>query len=241
LCRLCHVPSELRKSHIFPRSFIKLVRDEDTNRFYEMHDKVDNLIQDGPKERLLCSECEQRISRYEKYFKEAVHLSRHGIEILQAGGEAVIRNLDYANTKLFLLSILWRMSVSSLPQCEAVALGEKEEFVRRMLIRSDPGGSRQFPICAIILLINGHMDERWLCTPFTSTRYDVYALVIGGILYFVSVKEGHAYPSPKYLLGESGDWTMPLLEYDKVPFFDEFLNHHFGSEHLADGASEEDL
>ncbi len=230
MCRLCHVPSELRRSHIFPRSFIKLVRDEDTNRFYEMHDRVDNLIQDGPKERLLCGECEQRISRYEKYFKEAIHLSRHAIEIVQAGEEAVVRNLDYSNAKLFLLSILWRMSVSSLPQCQAVALGEMEEVIRRMVLQGNPGRSQEFPVCAVLPLINGRMEESVLCTPFPSERNDLYAFIVGGILYFVSIKAGHVFPSPRYLLGESGDWIMPLVDFDKIPFLEEFLSHQFGNE-----------
>ena len=230
LCRLCHVPSKLCESHIFPRSFIKFVRDEGTNKFYEMYDKAHNLIQDGPKERLLCGPCEQRISRYEKYFKEAVHLSRHGIEILQADEVAVIRNLDYGNVKLFLLSVLWRMSVSSLPQCRAVELGEKEEVIRRMLIQEHPGENQTFPVCAVIPLINGRMEECVLCTPFVSTAHDVYALIVGGILYFVSMKQGHVFPCRMCLLDESGDWTMPLLEFEKVPFLADFLGRHFGSE-----------
>jgi len=237
VCRLCHASSELCISHVFPRSFIKLVRDEDSKRFYEIHDRADTLIQDGPKERLLCGDCEQRISQHEKYFKEAVHLSRHGIEIFQADGEAVIRSLHYGNTKLFLLSILWRMSVSSLPQCQAVTLGEKGECLRRVLLRGDPGGSLEFPISAAILLINGRMEESVLCTPFASKRNDAYALIIGGILYFVSIAHGHVFLGRRYLLNESGDCIMPLVEFDEVPFLEEFLKHNFGGESYVSESS----
>ena len=72
------------------------------HRFYELRDKASNVIQDGPKEYLLCDGCEQRLSRYEKYFKEAIHLSRHGIQVVQDRSYATIRNLDYSRVKLFL-------------------------------------------------------------------------------------------------------------------------------------------
>jgi len=229
LCRLCRTSSELCESHIFPRSFIKLVRDEDTNKFYQMHDKVDNLIQDGPKERLLCGECEQKISRYEKYFKEGVHLSRHGIGIVQARDSAVIRNLDYSKAKLFLLSIIWRMSVCCLPQFESISLRESEDVIRRMVMEEDPGESRMFPICALIPLIDGKVEECVLCTPSVSKHNEVYAFIIGGILYFVSVRHGNAFPDPMYLLNESGTWVMPLVDFHKVPFLGEFLARHFSS------------
>ncbi len=112
-CRLCHAPSELRESHIIPSSIIKLIRDETLdNRFYQLFNKLNQTIQDGPKEYLLCNSCEQKIGSYEKYFKEGVHCSRHGIEIKHNQRVAVIDNLDYKKMKLFFLSLLWRMSIS---------------------------------------------------------------------------------------------------------------------------------
>lgn len=64
----------MRESHIIPRSIIKLIRDKTLdNRFYELHNKLNQTVQDGPKEYLLCDDCEKKIGRYENYFKEAVH------------------------------------------------------------------------------------------------------------------------------------------------------------------------
>lgn len=192
MCRLCHVSSKLQQSHIFPRSLIELARDESMNgRFYEMHDKTSNIIQDGPKEHLLCESCEQRLCRYEKYFKEAIHLSRHGIQIVQDDNFAIISGLDYRKVKLFLLSVIWRMSVSSLPQCESITLNEDEDVIRRMILDDDPGASTKYPIAARIPLINGNMQEAWLTTPFVLEHDDgtVYATMIGGILYHIYVAQ----------------------------------------------------
>ena len=71
----------MRESHIIPKSAFKMIRDRKLdNRFIELYDKKDQIIQDGPKECLLCDKCEQKISKYEKYFKEAIHLNRHGTD-----------------------------------------------------------------------------------------------------------------------------------------------------------------
>jgi len=242
-CRLCHVSAELRESHIFPRSFIKLARDQSmNNKFYEMHDSVDNLIQDGPKERLLCERCEQKLSRYEKYFKEAVHLSRHGIQILQDDRIAVISNLDYRKVKLFLLSVIWRMSISSLPQFESITLGEDEDIIRHMILEADPGASTKYPIGATIPLINGNMQDGWLTTPFVLKRAGgtIYATIIGGILYHFRVAQGSDLPDPQFLLNESGTWPMPITDFRRIPFLMRFIRHQFGGEDAREDRFQEE-
>ncbi len=237
ICRLCHVSSELRNSHIFPSSFIKLTRDESINgRFCEIHDRVNSIVQDGPKEHLLCERCEQRLGRYEKYAKEAIHLSRHDIDILQDDNIAVIANLDYRKVKLFLLSVIWRMSVSSLPQCESVVLGEHEDIIRRMIIEDDPGESGKYPIAAMLPLINGNMQEGWLITPFVSKQDDgnIYATILGGILYYICVAPKADLLDPRFVLKESGTWAMPMADWRRIPFLNEFFSRQFGGDDAHD-------
>ncbi len=201
------------------------------NRFYEMHNGASSLIQDGPKEYLLCADCEQKLSRHEKYFKEAVHLSRHGIQIVQNDSIAVISNLDYSKVKLFLLSVIWRMSVSSLPQFERISLGEHEDIIRRIIIDESPEETDNYSIGAMIPLMNGKIEEGWLCTPFVMKHGGgpIYAMIIGGILYLVCVARGSVLHDSKYLLNESGTWAMPLIEFDRIPFLKEFITSQFGN------------
>lgn len=234
-CRLCHESSELRESHIIPRSIIKLIRDEKLdNRFYELHDKQNKKIQDGPKEYLLCNDCEQKISRYEKYFKESIHLSRHGIEIKQNNKFVIIDNLNYCKTKLFFLSLLWRMSISSRPEFENVCIGNEEETVRKMIATDDPGKSFEYSVNAIIPLINQKMQEGWSTTAFVSeSRPVVYAIMIGGILYYISGVLQNRYflpepllsTNPELLLNESGRWIMPLMDFYNIPCLKDFIDH----------------
>lgn len=106
-CRLCASSDPLKNSHIITGSLFAFVRDKTmNNRFYKIGTKSEEIVQDGPKEYLLCNECEQKIGRYEKYYKEAVHLSRYKIEIIHDNNIVITRNLDYGKIKLFLLSIL---------------------------------------------------------------------------------------------------------------------------------------
>jgi len=219
-CRLCLESSELQESHIIPRTIIKLIRDEGLeNRFYELHNKLTQTIQDGPKEYLLCDDCEQKIGRYEKYFIEAVHFSKHGIEIKHNRQFGLIDNLDYRKIKLFFLSLLWRMSISSLPEFENVFLGDNEETIRKMIVREEPGESSEYSVSASILLFNQKMEEGLLTTAFESKRRPtVYAIVLGGILYQISTACQNSYFPAELLLNESGRWVMPLTDFYNIPF-----------------------
>lgn len=228
-CRLCLTTSTLIKSHIVPNSLFSLVRDKTmNNRFYEIGNETDNIIQDGPKEYLLCDKCEQKIGRFEKYYKEAVHLRRHKIEILQDGKITIIRNLDYKKIKLFLLSILWRMSISSLPQFADVSLVNNEDIIRKIIFEEQPGRSNEYPIAAIIPLIDGKRQEGWMFFPIISDRPDgiTYYMVIGGILYLISMTQHDPY-FYKWLLYESGRWAMPLIDFYKIPFIKNFVDSNF--------------
>ncbi len=229
-CCLCHTPSLLKRSHIVTNSIFSFVRDKTmNNRFYEIGDKTNIIIQDGPKEHLLCGKCEQKIGRYEKYYKEAIHLSRHGIEIIQDDKIAIIGNLDYNKIKLFLLSILWRMSISSLPQFANVSLANNEDVIRRMILEEKPGKNHEYPIAALIPLINGKMQEGWMCFPIIGDHPHgtVHYMIIGGILYSISMTQFDEC-FYKYLLYESGRWVMPLIDFYKISFLRDFIDSNFG-------------
>ncbi|MBW8038884.1 MAG: hypothetical protein FVQ85_02665 [Planctomycetes bacterium] len=228
-CRLCLKSSELQESHIIPRAIIKLIRDEGLdNRFYELRNKLTQKIQDGPKEYLLCDDCEQKIGRYEKYFIEAVHFSKHDIEIKHNRQFGIIDNLNYRKIKLFFLSLLWRMSISSLPEFENVCIGGNEETIRKMIVREEAGDSSEYSVIATILLFSQKMEEGLLTTAFVSKRRpSVYAIVLGGILYQISSAHQNSFFPAELLLNESDRWIMPLTDFYDIPFLREYIDHHF--------------
>jgi len=229
VCKLCKTTCELQESHIIPRLAIKLIRDENlNNRFYELFSKQSKIIQDGPKEYLLCSTCERHIGNYEKYFKEAIHLNRHKTKKYIIEKNLIIENLDYKKIKLFFLSLLWRASISSKPEFENVCIGDNEEIIRQMILNGSPSRSSEFSITAIVPLINNRHKESW-ATNFFDLKYErlptIYSIVIGGILYSISSTHQNMFPE-ELILNESGRWIMPLEDVSKIRCLWESIKNH---------------
>ncbi|MEN6427013.1 MAG: hypothetical protein ABFE13_16785 [Phycisphaerales bacterium] len=214
-----------------------------------MHHEASHLVQDGPKEVLLCDPCEQRISRNEKYFKEAIHLSRHNTKVLHNRQVAIIQGLDYSKAKLFLLSLIYRMSVSSLRQFGQISLGTHEGVLGDMIITEDPGRNDQYAITAMIPLIGGNMEECFLCTLPVSHRNGVTVcpMIVAGILYtfFIPGLSNRLHDiialntclDQKWVLNESGEWIVPLIDFLDIPSVKAFLerrinNQNHSQEHL---------
>ncbi|MBL7152624.1 MAG: hypothetical protein ISS79_02835 [Phycisphaerae bacterium] len=207
-----------------------MIRDESlNNRFIELHDGHDRIIQDGPKEYLLCDDCEQKIGRYEKYFVEVVHYNKHGTAKKHDGRHLLIENLDYKKMKLFFLSLLWRMSITSRPEFKVVSIGDAEETIREMILKEEPGASTEYSVSAIAPLFDDGIEEGWFLGPFVSKGVSetIVRIVIGGILYSISTTRQDTSLPRKSLLKESGSWVMPLRDFSSILFLQEYIERHF--------------
>jgi hypothetical protein len=113
-CALCQSKNTLRDSHIIPEFLYKELYD-DLHRFHVVPfnaSEPERFRQQGLYEKLLCEGCEQKFSVWEKYTNEAF-CKGIGIKIEHTGELFKLSNLDYDKFRLFLLSLLWRMSVST--------------------------------------------------------------------------------------------------------------------------------
>src|SRR6516225_11959807 len=66
-CALCREERPLRRSHVIPEFMFRPLYDK-KHRFWGVSNiptKPNRIFQKGPREKLLCNECEQRLSRYE--------------------------------------------------------------------------------------------------------------------------------------------------------------------------------
>jgi hypothetical protein len=154
-CKLCQRSETLRFSHIVPEFCYKplydgkhraVMLDADTNHR--------SYVQKGIREYLLCDSCEARLNKLEVYFKKFWY-DGPAIPSRTRPGAFIIRGFDYAAFKLFHLSILWRASVSSLPEFDSVNLGPHEEVLRCTLLSADPGPEDRYPFYAIAMLDDG--------------------------------------------------------------------------------------
>lgn len=225
-CKLCLKNKKLQLSHIIPKFIIKLVRDKELNyRFLEIKNNQINKIQDGPKEYLLCHECEQKIGIYENYFKETIHLNRQHTSKVHDDQYLIIENINYQKIKLFFLSLLWRMSVSSLEEFQNIEIGKHEEILRKRIIDENPGTSYEYPVVAVIPLLNGSNQESWCSTAFPCSigNIQIYGFLLGGIFYTISTTAYDPSSTLKFTLNESNQWVMQIKDIGELPFLSGFF------------------
>ena len=136
---------------------------------------------------ILCRTCDNKIlGGLETYASQALY---GGIELTIENGAIKeskylrITGLDYSKFKLFLLSLWWRASISSLPVFHDVNLGEHEEIIRKKLLIGDPGSAEEYP-CAIFTYLHHQNDfDKIIAEPKSTTDKQMSAFLIGGNLF----------------------------------------------------------
>jgi hypothetical protein len=164
ICKLCKKEKELlKKSHILPNFLYKPVRGED-NEFYSVsvfkNKAKSRKIHTGFFEKdILCKECDNEIiSEYENYFSGILDkLKNREISIEEKSNNNDVKYLEiypvnYTNTKLLFLSMIWRASISTLNQFSRIKLDyDQEEELRNMILDKNPGSEDYYPIFPMII------------------------------------------------------------------------------------------
>jgi hypothetical protein len=176
-------------------------------------------LKKGLRERLLCAACEGRIQRLEDYFARAWNQNAM-IQGELTGGDIVLRGLDYAALKLFLLSIVWRASASRLQDFRAVRLGPHHERIRQMLLNRHPGAVDDYRIFAG-LIWDADTKRVWDKVIMTPVRIKVsglwaYRLIFAGASWTVMVSR-HAHPlGDRFCLTEEGALPLTCSPWQRV-------------------------
>lgn len=137
VCKFCGQNKEIIKSHIIPKSFYQLKKQERYEGI-EPHklllDKVHS--QNGHKEPLLCKECDNKLGYLDNYayrflFNEVPQLHFHATPIpgiLTTHLNA--KEFNYNNLKRFFISLVWRASI-----CQKIplSLGVYEKIALKIL------------------------------------------------------------------------------------------------------------
>lgn len=98
-CRLCDEEKSLQESHIIPKFIFKWLKDTSATGYLRKSNNINKRVQDGLKQPWLCTSCEQRISKWEKYFADKIFYP------LVTGVEKVGYNQELLK---FCVSISWR-------------------------------------------------------------------------------------------------------------------------------------
>ena len=156
---------------------------------------------------ILCKECDNNLlGKFESYAKMVLYGGKvdvrfknlrfpDGLEFTQ------VENIDYTKFKLFLLSLLWRASISSRPFFNTVQLGPYEEMIRRMIIEGNPGPKSAFPC----LFLSNRANEILTLTISGPNRFRNgysrgYSFLINGMAYIFLVNEN-----------EKTDWILDVV------------------------------
>lgn len=198
ICKLCQQEKPLiSRSHIIPDFMYESIFDEKhflikgTSSNLANVDKVPTGEYDG---NILCRECDNDvIGRYENYSSRAFYRGKSQMDNGPTQTDIWIndiraiqyRNLDYHKFKLFLLSILWRSSISNREFFRDVDLGSAEENIRKMIIKGDAGDDTNYPILIVSFLGNQNIPSEIIGSPhkFKKDQIEGFNYLINGYFY----------------------------------------------------------
>lgn len=213
ICKLCLQQKPLlNRSHIIPEFMY-----EEANLYDEHHQfrklkleeifdakaKIQRVSKGIYEAGILCQTCDGLvIKKYEDYGKyvlfseehEAVNGMKYQNVINPTDGfkSMVCSNIDYRKFKLFLLSMLWRASISSRIEFENVSLGTTHnEILRNMIFNGEPKKENDYPI-----IVSSWLRENPTMTDiFISPRRlkkgsnTYYQFCIGGFVFIYSISK----------------------------------------------------
>jgi hypothetical protein len=176
------------------------------------------LLQKGIREKLLCGDCETKLSKWEGY---ASKLLNGGIDFvsIHKGNLLHLSGIDYSAFRLFQLSVLWRASISNNGFFSNISLGNHEEKIRTLIISSNPGLTWQYGCVLFGLVDNKSILTDLMIKPirFRFQGHIAYRFIFGGFMwiYFAS-KHKPTTPNQPAFLNETGEMTILLKNIASV-------------------------
>lgn len=195
-CKLCCEDASLCLSHIVPETFWKHLYNEKHQALpVSVESGRYKFVQAGYKERLLCKPCETRLSKWERILSKDLNdigsLTSNYLSISLEGSWIKVSGIQYEKFKLAVLSILWRMSISSHKFYSSYKLGKYEQLIRELLLSDKPILDSKFSI----FITRMHKNEKYirgihvLFEKKVSCGYTIQSFIISGFWFRVVINE----------------------------------------------------
>ena len=180
VCKLTGKSGRAVKAHIVPKAFYELPPQSEgptqllTNTPGQFLKKIPVGIYDDA---IVTSEGESLFGPWDDYacevllnrFKEFTPLYKsHQLAGWQLEG------VDYAQLKLFGLSVLWRAHASTQPVFQKVKLGGHESKIRDLLLRAEPAKAEDYSVCFM----------RWIDDDFGPVPMDPFRERYDGVNFY---------------------------------------------------------
>ena len=217
------------KSHIIPEFYYKRVYDDKYHRFVKMSTNINEKIsyaQKGTREKMLCSECEQKLSIWEKYTSNLFYGNSLTLTKSIYGKMITWHGVDYKKFKLFQLSVIWRASVAEHDFFRNVSLGPHEEKIRLMIVNEDPGSYYQYGAFLIFLKDQNQPTDKMIIQPeeMRLETFRAYQFVFGSHLWmYVISSHNEKFPAGFSFLQENGDLNVLVKDMIEIEYMRDFI------------------
>jgi len=239
-CRLCLKDKKLIKAHIIPDFMHQKLYDSEHKLLKVQYSKLGNSkkISTGEYDKdILCAECDNKISKYESYASKVIYggsflnekMPNFQIMRNQFGLESTfITNVDYNEMKIFLLSILWRGSITKRSNYNDIALSSKdEEIIRQQILNEQAGEPFEFPCLLMTFLNIKDIHSDLIASPRRNLNNTRFTFLINGIIftYFISDSDKPADLLNECIIKKNNTMRIMYLSEEKAKIF---LNKFLG-------------
>jgi hypothetical protein len=225
-CKLCHCEKPLlNESHIIPDFMYKGLFDKGhrLNKFAPAEFIKGNKRVSRPPTGeyecgILCATCDNEIiGGYETYARKALYgkVEEYSSDLPECANFKTTsgvtfthgKNVHYKEFKLFLLSILWKASISSRPFFKEVNLGPYEETIRKMILSGDAKDEETFPIVIMTWLNDKSSSSDVVAQPGINKKEKGvrYIFPIAGVTYVFHISPSSLNPDLREFILSSKD------------------------------------
>lgn len=135
-CQLCKLHKKLINAHIIPKWAFKYLHHENSTKQSIVIFSKDKMVRRpiGPYDQnILCHECDSFLGTYDEYGKDILL----GAPLEYYNDAAyIIKNVNFNKIQIFLLSVIWRASISEKDEFNRVQIGPYEERIRTILLNA---------------------------------------------------------------------------------------------------------
>lgn len=236
-CRLCLQEKELiGTSHIIPNFMYKELFDKnrkivETNLFNFNEAKYRPTgIYD---KHILCKECDTKLIGGLESYAARVLYDRGKFEVEREEDDSIVnlmlKGINYKKFKLFLVSILWRASISEQALFKEIKLGTRyEETARKMIYEDSPGNREDFSTCILGLESSENLVIKAIVAPrrMKADGNTSYMFYINGLFYWFNVSSYNIQDVFRRVsINEDNELTIGIL---KGKFGEDFLDSFLG-------------
>ena len=230
-CKLCKKNGPLRNSHIFPEWFYRPLYDcnHQFNLISTNSNKDRGKRPKGIYQKLLCDECEQKLSNWERYARDVFHCLL--LKVFDDDYKFTFSSVEYTPFKLFQMSLIWRASITTRPEIHPVDLGTHTEKIRKMLLDESPGEIYEYGTILMLSPVSQTLMQRFLYppekVPGRVSGHSAYRAGFGGLFWLFIVSSHSRHIPHELFLSKNGNLPVFKVGAPAVRFMQQLATDFF--------------